>query len=118
MLEYNNNGHFTEHIDKQENTETHYQVATQILLPPKELCNYSGGILKIRKATNEIVNVSPCSKKWTHIILPIGVPHEVTEVQGTRISYVRLVCVKKDTGRAYPIQSDRQGIRTLAVILF
>lgn len=39
MLEYSE-GHFSEHIDKQEDTETHYQVATQILLPPKEFCNY------------------------------------------------------------------------------
>ena len=46
MLEYNR-GHFAQHIDRQEETETHYQVATQILLPSKKLCNYEGGILKI-----------------------------------------------------------------------
>lgn len=54
MLEYDG-GHFTEHIDRQEETDTHYQVATQILLPPKELCNYEGGILKIRNQANEII---------------------------------------------------------------
>jgi len=34
MLEYEA-GHFLEHIDRQEETEELYQVATQILLPPK-----------------------------------------------------------------------------------
>lgn len=34
VMEYKE-GHFIEHIDKQEETETHYQVATQILLPPR-----------------------------------------------------------------------------------
>lgn len=47
MLEYNF-GYFTEHIDRQVDTETHYQRATQILLPPLELCHYEGGVLRIK----------------------------------------------------------------------
>ncbi len=47
MLSYDQ-GHFSEHIDLQVDNETHYQFATQILLPPKKLCDYTGGVLKIK----------------------------------------------------------------------
>ncbi len=48
MLKYNA-GHFLEHVDKQVNTETLYQVATQILIPPKSLCCFEGGILEVKE---------------------------------------------------------------------
>ena len=97
MLEYNS-GHFTEHIDRQEENETHYQVATQILLPPTQLCNYEGGVLKIRIEDNKKIQIRPCSDTWTHVIIPIGYPHEITSVDGTRVSYVRQILVEKGPG--------------------
>ncbi len=117
MLRYTG-GHFIEHVDRQENTETHYQVATQILLPPKNLCNYEGGILKIKTATNEVLDIIPGDDEWTHVIIPIGVPHEITTVIGTRISYVRQIFVKKEAEKQYPQQEDLPGIQTLTVITF
>ena len=114
MLEYNR-GHFVEHVDKREDTETHYQVATQILLPPKEICNYKGGILKVR-VEKEVVDLYPCDEKWTHVILPIGLPHEITPVEGIRISYIRQVFIKKDSSKEYPKQLDTPGFQVLIVV--
>ena len=111
MLEYNS-GHLTEHVDMPADTETHHQVAIQILLPPKEICNYKGGILKVR-VEKEIVDLYPCDEKWTHVIIPIGLPHEITPVEGTRISYIRQVFIKKDPSKEYPKQLDMPGIQLM-----
>ena len=116
MLEYTS-GHFTEHIDKQVNNETHFQVATQILIPPRNICSYDGGILKIRQE-DHVVEVAPNDHEWTHIIIPIGLPHEITPVTGTRISYVRQILVEKRAEKDYPRQTNVPGIQTLTVITF
>jgi len=87
MLEYES-GHFLEHTDRREQTEELYQVATQILLPPKSLCSFEGGILEVKEDGNT-QRITPDEKLWTHVIIPIGLPHSVTEVKGRRVSLVR-----------------------------
>lgn len=74
--------------------------------------------MKIRNKENELMEITPCDEKWTHVIIPIGLPHEVTQVTGTRISYVRRIFVKKESGKQYPKQYDVPGILTLTIASF
>jgi hypothetical protein len=65
---------------------------TQIWLPPKSICSYEGGVLKTKdKEVNEIM---PSDTEWTLIVLPLGVLHEISQVEGIRISYVKPIYIR------------------------
>lgn len=79
LLKYSD-GHFIEHCDYNRPAEPHIHYGTQIWLPSKAACNYKGGVLITKdKLRNEII---PDETNWTFIIMPLGVLHEVTQVEG------------------------------------
>lgn len=80
----------------------------EILIPPKSFCSYSGGILTIYHDQDSFSHpmVRADEKKWTHILLPIGISHQVNPVyENTRISYTKNVLVEKREDLDYSVPS-------------
>ena len=51
------------------------------------------------------IDILPDEKLWTHIILPLGIEHQVKKVaKGKRISYVKEIWVKENEE---PIETDQ-----------
>lgn len=43
----------------------------------------------------EIHQIIPAENQWTFIVLPLGVLHEISQVEGIRISYVKPIYIKR-----------------------
>ncbi len=66
------------------------------MLPPRSLANFEGGILKTRDVKEK--SILPDELKWTFIVMPLGVIHEITEVKGMRVSFVKPIYIRKLRG--------------------
>jgi len=52
-----------------------------------------------------VINVLPLETSWTHVILPLGIYHQVMKVtEGLRISYVKEIWLKENDE---PIETDQ-----------
>lgn len=91
VLKYQS-GHFVEHCDFYRQKDPLVHFGTQVWLPPKSMCSYEGGVLKTKD--KEAKEILPSENEWTLVVLPLGVLHEVSQVEGVRISYVKPIYIR------------------------
>lgn len=104
LLEYPKDGFFLSHTDTKKNKK---HIGNLLILPPKKLVDYKGGILK---TDNE--NIKASRNKWKLIILPIGVEHSITKVKEGK----RLVFKFRIEGEnKYEIQNKERKIKQRAL---
>lgn len=76
--------------------EGHQHFGTEIFIPPLSQCRFKGGELKMTQ-NNESKDILPHETLWTHVIMPLGIKHQVKKVtSGTRISYVKEIWLKEN----------------------
>jgi hypothetical protein len=108
IYRYETNGRFMQHRDRKVKApkEGLTHVAMELLLPPKSLCMYRGGNLVVYEDEDAWQHpmITADEKKWTHIILPLGIFHEVWSVcSNFRISCSKEVFVEKVEGMSYSV---------------